>query len=291
MNNPEIQNDFSFYRRTFSRTKKRPILEENRGQGGVEEGTPILSEELANRMSLFFAVPNPMFTSVKIFLQDLQNESYYGVSAGKDAGKELKLKPAPAKANTESQRIRTILLGSFAKDRRRTIDEEDFEDSLEELAELCETFGPLTAEEKEMAFGIFGQSLVMSLQRDNQSYTLRLKDGKSKNNIDPISLLTKEEIYVARFTRIFMTFILLFCDHLTSTETLKLINFKVALDVLVEQEIMWDSAERGTGGEETTRLLNLFKYSSASLADDSGSNAKIAKKLQKIIDKRTGPHR
>ena len=49
MVNPTIQNDFSYYRRTLSRYK------------GQDKGiAPVVSDELANRMSLFYAYPTPL---------------------------------------------------------------------------------------------------------------------------------------------------------------------------------------------------------------------------------------
>jgi len=49
MLNPGIQNDFSYYRRTLSRIKM------------TNKGAEIkIKDELANRMSLFFAYPTPM---------------------------------------------------------------------------------------------------------------------------------------------------------------------------------------------------------------------------------------
>ena len=49
MVNPAIQNDFSYYRRTLNRMKI------NKKDGNVK-----IRDELANRMSLFFAYPTPM---------------------------------------------------------------------------------------------------------------------------------------------------------------------------------------------------------------------------------------
>eukprot|EP00053_Salpingoeca_punica_P013289 m.119881 g.119881 ORF g.119881 m.119881 type:complete len:322 (-) comp16163_c1_seq1:1375-2340(-) len=51
MNNPAIQNDFSYYRRMLSRQKIT--------KGGAEEQAVVSSED-ANRMSLFYAYPTPM---------------------------------------------------------------------------------------------------------------------------------------------------------------------------------------------------------------------------------------
>lgn len=49
MINPAIQNDFSYYRRTLSRMKL-----------AKKDGNIKVRDELANRMSLFFAYPTPM---------------------------------------------------------------------------------------------------------------------------------------------------------------------------------------------------------------------------------------
>lgn len=54
MATPEIQNDFSYYRRQLSRQKMAET-------GGEEE---VVSTEEANRMSLFYAVPTPMLKSL-----------------------------------------------------------------------------------------------------------------------------------------------------------------------------------------------------------------------------------
>lgn len=55
MNNPAIQNDFSYYRRTLSRMKmKDPSSDES----------AVVSNEEANRMSLFYAYPTPMLKCV-----------------------------------------------------------------------------------------------------------------------------------------------------------------------------------------------------------------------------------
>ncbi|XP_065175566.1 CYFIP-related Rac1 interactor B-like isoform X2 [Sycon ciliatum] len=52
MTNPAIQNDFSYYRRTQSRMRME-------GQSGE-----VVSNEMANRMSLFYANPTPMLKTV-----------------------------------------------------------------------------------------------------------------------------------------------------------------------------------------------------------------------------------
>ena len=54
MVNPAIQNDFSYYRRTLNRMKI------NKKDGNVK-----VRDELANRMSLFFAYPTPMMKGKK----------------------------------------------------------------------------------------------------------------------------------------------------------------------------------------------------------------------------------
>jgi hypothetical protein len=46
MINPAIQNDFSYYRRSLSKQKNKVEVK--------------IKDELANRMSLFFAYPTPM---------------------------------------------------------------------------------------------------------------------------------------------------------------------------------------------------------------------------------------
>ena len=54
MGNPNIQNDFSYYRRTLSRMRMS-----NPGQQNV-----VVQDELANRMSLFYAHSTPMTKSL-----------------------------------------------------------------------------------------------------------------------------------------------------------------------------------------------------------------------------------
>ena len=63
MVNPAIQNDFSYYRRTLNRLKL-----------SKKDLNISIRDELANRMSLFFAYPTPMMnvineTTVKFLLQ------------------------------------------------------------------------------------------------------------------------------------------------------------------------------------------------------------------------------
>lgn len=55
MNKPEIQNDFSYYRRTLSRLKM---------QDPGSDDTAVVNNEEANRMSLFYAYPTPMLRSI-----------------------------------------------------------------------------------------------------------------------------------------------------------------------------------------------------------------------------------
>jgi len=55
MVNPAIQNDFSYYRRTLNRMKLKV-----KGSGADLK----IKDELANRMSLFFAYPTPMMNSI-----------------------------------------------------------------------------------------------------------------------------------------------------------------------------------------------------------------------------------
>ena len=55
MNKPEIQNDFSYYRRTLSRLKM---------QDPGSDDSAVVNNEEANRMSLFYAYPTPMLRSV-----------------------------------------------------------------------------------------------------------------------------------------------------------------------------------------------------------------------------------
>ncbi|KAH9515368.1 Protein fam49b [Bulinus truncatus] len=59
MTTPAIQNDFSYYRRTLSRRK---MANEDEIQAGEEH----VSNELANRMSLFYAQATPMLTSLSV---------------------------------------------------------------------------------------------------------------------------------------------------------------------------------------------------------------------------------
>uniref|UniRef100_T2M4R0 Protein FAM49B n=1 Tax=Hydra vulgaris TaxID=6087 RepID=T2M4R0_HYDVU len=57
MTNPNIQNDFSYYRRTLSR--KRMAIDDIGGDDQAE-----VSTEMANRMSLFYAHPTPLLKTL-----------------------------------------------------------------------------------------------------------------------------------------------------------------------------------------------------------------------------------
>ena len=54
MCNPNIQNDFSFYRRSMAKMK-------NNHQSNQEV---IINDDLANKMSLFYAYPTPLLRTV-----------------------------------------------------------------------------------------------------------------------------------------------------------------------------------------------------------------------------------
>lgn len=57
MTNPAIQNDFSYYRRTLSRRKMA-------NEDEFHEGEVAVSNEMANRMSLFYAQATPMLKTL-----------------------------------------------------------------------------------------------------------------------------------------------------------------------------------------------------------------------------------
>lgn len=59
MTNPSIQNDFSYYRRTLSRRKLS-----NCDENEMDESDVQVSNEMANRMSLFYAYPTPMLKTL-----------------------------------------------------------------------------------------------------------------------------------------------------------------------------------------------------------------------------------
>ena len=60
MNNPAIQNDLSYYRRTRNRLK----MEEN--PGAMANGDIALPDDVGNRMSLFYANPTPMLNTISM---------------------------------------------------------------------------------------------------------------------------------------------------------------------------------------------------------------------------------
>jgi hypothetical protein len=66
MKNPNIQNDFSYYRRTVSRMKSKNQSEKT-----------IVQDEVANKMSLFFAHSNPVMKSCIDSLSTLIIMVYY----------------------------------------------------------------------------------------------------------------------------------------------------------------------------------------------------------------------
>jgi len=59
LTNPNIQNDFSYYRRTLSRKR---IANEDKGLNIDDQAQ--VSTEMANRMSLFYAYPTPMLKTL-----------------------------------------------------------------------------------------------------------------------------------------------------------------------------------------------------------------------------------
>lgn len=61
MTNPSIQNDFSYYRRTQSRTK---MANESTNSPDDTEENCVVTKEMANRMSLFYAEAMPMLKTV-----------------------------------------------------------------------------------------------------------------------------------------------------------------------------------------------------------------------------------
>ncbi|XP_065890759.1 CYFIP-related Rac1 interactor B-like [Dysidea avara] len=66
MNNPSIQNDFSYYRRTMSR-KRLESNDQPRTTGAASnsvEGEVDMRDDVANRMSLFYAHPTPLLNAL-----------------------------------------------------------------------------------------------------------------------------------------------------------------------------------------------------------------------------------
>jgi len=73
MTNPSIQNDFSYYRRLLSRVKNNYK---------INKQTIPVNDELANRMSLFYAYSTPMFKAVTDSTLNFVNpESKSGITA------------------------------------------------------------------------------------------------------------------------------------------------------------------------------------------------------------------
>lgn len=78
MVNPAIQNDFSYYRRVLSRMRSGAVkIEDNgskkkgkKGKKGKEEAEDKVTEEIANKMSFFFAYPTPM---MRVILDTTRN--------------------------------------------------------------------------------------------------------------------------------------------------------------------------------------------------------------------------
>jgi hypothetical protein len=68
MTNPSIQNDFSYYRRTLSRMKMTKTNKEL-------FDSAVVKDELANRMSLFYAYPTPMLKTLVDSLTSTQSIS------------------------------------------------------------------------------------------------------------------------------------------------------------------------------------------------------------------------
>ncbi|XP_066914598.1 CYFIP-related Rac1 interactor B-like [Clytia hemisphaerica] len=60
LTNPNIQNDFSYYRRTLSRKR---IANEDSGVSAADDQAQVTTE-MANRMSLFYAYPTPMLKTL-----------------------------------------------------------------------------------------------------------------------------------------------------------------------------------------------------------------------------------
>jgi len=61
MSNPAISNDFSYYRRSMSAMRM--------SSGGMGEAKTGITDEMANKMSLFYAFPTPMLNLVKNCIQ------------------------------------------------------------------------------------------------------------------------------------------------------------------------------------------------------------------------------
>lgn len=59
MSNPSIQNDFSYYRRTLARIKTAQTPEAK-----AMIAAAVVKDDLANKMSLFYAYPTPMLKTL-----------------------------------------------------------------------------------------------------------------------------------------------------------------------------------------------------------------------------------
>lgn len=78
MVNPAIQNDFSYYRRVLSRMRSGVVKMNDeggkkkgkKGKKGKEEPEDKVTEEIANKMSFFFAYPTPM---MRVILDTTRN--------------------------------------------------------------------------------------------------------------------------------------------------------------------------------------------------------------------------
>lgn len=69
MSNPAIQNDFSYYRRTMNRRK----METSMASGNIT--TAEVPDDVANRMSLFYANPTPMLNTLSGATEKLLQEN------------------------------------------------------------------------------------------------------------------------------------------------------------------------------------------------------------------------
>lgn len=67
MSNPNIQNDFSYYRRTMNRKKL---------YGHLKSQDAIVSEDMANRMSMFLANPSPLRSCIVQKLSDSRKKNF-----------------------------------------------------------------------------------------------------------------------------------------------------------------------------------------------------------------------
>ena len=79
MTNPAIQNDFSYYRRTLNRRKMGEI---SANTAASADGAD-LPDDVANRMSLFYANPTPMLNTLSGATSKLLEEVCEGVRVGR----------------------------------------------------------------------------------------------------------------------------------------------------------------------------------------------------------------